>query len=244
MTLMNHRVEAIRAYEAEFNAFVDYEVQWGLQDQFFIDGGYAYYYKPWLEKYLQEDVGVVKLEKVDGIHKRKSIYDQVVDFLGYDVPGMTPQLDLKFVREMILKRPAGLPEFLLETPMFFQFKIDGSYFHSLKIDDINQTSICGIKKDIRGEYNPFLTPYFAQSLYYTETRYYCMDIFAYYYNPKAQFGMLLDPKNSSKYLNAKHNSYFFTFRDISAEEKNFARLMGKMHTDYSSDTIIIEYNSL
>jgi hypothetical protein len=244
MTLSDHRVEAIRAYEAEFDAFVNSDVQWGLQDQFFVDDGHVYYYKPWLEKYLQEDIEMVKSETVDGVHKRKPIYDQVVNFLGYDVPGMTPQPDLKFVREMILKRPAGLPELLLETPMFFQFKIDGSYLRPLNIDNINQTSLDGIKKDIRGEYNPFLTPYFAQSLYYTETRYYCMDIFAYYYNPKAQFGMLLDPQKSSKYPNARHNSYFFTFEDASTEEKDFALLMGKLHTDYPSDTIVVEYKNL
>lgn len=237
-----HRVEARLAFEAEFDVLDSSTVEWGLQDQFFVYDGYAYYYKPWLEEYLQEDINMVSTETVNGVHTRKPVYDEIVKFLGYEVPGMTSKSNLDFMKEMISKNPPGLPEFVVETPMFFQFKLDGTHLQNLTIDDIDTNIIDNIKKYVTGDYNPFLTPYFAQSLYRTENRYYCMDVLAYYYNPKAQFGMFMYPTESSKYPDAKNNSYFFTFKDINEEEQEFVKLLGKLHTDYTDDPITVEYN--
>lgn len=235
-----HRKEALQAYRKEFN-LIPAEVFWGLQDQFFVHKGHAYYYKPWLAYYLDDDIAQVARETINGVHIRKPAYDQMVEFLGYDVPGMALKATIDFLTEMVYKRPEGLPKLITETSSFFQFELEGKHLQHLAMDDMNKTALDRISRDISGDYNSMLTPYFSQSIYYTDLRYYCMDIFSYYYNPKAQFGILLDPEKSVKYLDAKNNSYFFTFRDITPEERKFALALGKIHTDHPTDTIIVEY---
>lgn len=236
-----HRKEALQVCRKEFKCFPT-EVFWGLQDQFFVHGGYAYYYKPWLAYYLDDDIANVAKETINGVHIRKPAYDQMVEFIGHEIPGMTPKDNLDFLTEMVYKRPEGLPKLVAETPNFFQFEIEGNDLQHLAMDDMNKTTLANILRDIKGDYNSMLTPYFSQSIYYTDSRYYCMDIFSYYYNPNAHFGIFLDPlENSVKYPDAKNNSYFFTLRDITPEERKFVIALGRLHTDYPTDPIIVKH---
>lgn len=244
-----HRAIALRDYKKEFNIEGTPRLDWGLQDQFFVHDGHAYYHKPSLERYVNDDVEVVEGEKINGVHIKKPVYDEIVKFLGYEVPRMTPQPDLDFMREALATKPRGLPEFVGETEYFFKFKLDGVRLRNITIDDFTKRDLDGVYEAVHDDYNPFLTPYFSQSIYHSGTRYYCMDILAYYYNPKAQFGMFLDPteginfdvKTSKKYKDATQNCYFFPFRELTPEERHYAKLLGKLHTAYPNETIIVEY---
>ena len=244
------RTRAIIAFEAEFDTFVDPNMHWGMHELFFIHEGHAYYYKPRLQEYLDEDCRVVAEEKFI----KKSYAEAIEDYLGHEVPGFMPKSNLDWMRnEVFAKNPPGLPKLVLETPNFFQLKIecdDPTNMKHISIDDLDRPTLDKIKQYISGDYNPFLTPYFDSSVYNFDGRYYCMDPFAYYYNPtpNGQIGIFLEPeKEAEKYENAINNSYFFTFQRITPEQREFILTLGKLHTSpplHPNDTIIKEYFKL
>jgi hypothetical protein len=248
------RTKAILAFEAEFDTFVPptSELKWGMHNMFFKHENYAYYYKPFLQLEIDNDIKVTTEEG----DCRRPWLTEIENYLGYEVQAFTrllPNPSLKWMRETMDKNPPGLPKLVLETPNFFKLELECDNPDNMKhicIDDLDRPTLDKIKNSIGGDYNPFLTPYFGESLYDFDGRYYCMDPFAYYYNPspKGQIGIFLHPEyESSKYENALNNSYFFTFQRITPEQRQFILNLGKVHTsppEYPNDTIIKEYFKL
>jgi hypothetical protein len=249
------RTQAILAFEAEFDTFVSptHELKWGMRDMFFLHEGHAYYYKPKLQNELDIDKKCISEE---GDAKRP-LLEKIVNYLGYEIEAFSiivPDITLNWMKENVFaKEPSGFPKFELETPNFFVFKIECENPNNIKhitIDDLDRPTLDKIKKSIGGDYNPFLTPYFDSSLYDFDGRYYCMDPFAYYYNPNpnGQIGIFLHPDYESlKYEDAKINSYFFTFQRITPEQREFISILGKIHTfppQHLNPTIIKEYFKL
>jgi hypothetical protein len=245
------RSDTILAFEAEFDTFVDASLEWGMHDMFFRHENHVYYYKPQLQDRIDNDIEISKNENAP-----IQTYRKIVDYLNYEVPSLLPAniTDLNWIRnEVFAKNPPGLPKFVLETPNFFKLEIEcenPSNTKHIGIDDLDRPTLDKIKKDIGGEYNPFLDSYFESSIYNYDGRYYCMNPFSYKYNPdpKGQIGIFLAPdKESSKYENATINSYFFTFQRITPEQREFILDLGKLHTsplEHPNDTIVKEYFKL
>lgn len=244
------RKNAVLAFEAEFDTFVDLNMHWGMYNSFFIHETYAYYYKPALENYFFGD-GHFSEEIISLI---EPFVKSIEDYLGHKVPEFTVKKDLNWVRnEVFAKNPSGLPKLVLETPNFFQLKIecnDPTNMHHIDIDDLDRPTLDKIKQYVSGDYNPFLDEKLNSSLYNFDGRYYCMDPFAYSYNPTSngQIGIFFEPENESeKYENSLNNSYFFTFQRITPEQRQFILNLGKVFTSppqYPNDTIIKEYFKL
>lgn len=246
------RTDTILAFEAEFDTFVEDTMEWGMRDMFFRHENHVYYYKKYLQSFIDEDNEIFKKEGKDTPQE----YNKIVDYLGYEVPSLlpTPIRDLDWIRnEVFAKNPPGLPKFVLETANFFQLEIEcdnPSNVRHVSIDDLDRPTLDKIKKDISGDYNPFLSSYFDSSIYNFDGRYYCMDPFSYNYNPNSngQIGIFLEPNEESlKYQNSVGNSYFFTFQRITPEQREFILNLGKLHTsppEHPNDTIIKEYFKL
>lgn len=242
------RKNTVLAFEAEFDTFVDLNMHWGMYDTFFIHENHAYYYKPRFEEYFNNQFGEGEI----GI--KKPFGEAIEDYLGHEVPEFKITKDLNWMRnEVFAKNPPGLPKLVLETPNFFQLKIEcdnPSNVKHISIDDLNRSTLDKIKQCISGDYNPFLNSNFDLSIYNFDGRYYCMDLFAYFYNPtpNGQIGIFLEPeKESLKYENAMNNSYFFTFQRITPQQREFALNLGKLYTSspqHPNNTIIKEYFNL
>jgi hypothetical protein len=241
------RKNAVLAFEAEFDTFVDTNMHWGVYDMFFIHENYAYYYKPRLEEYVNNFDEQEILAKT-------SFVEAITDYLGHEASTLIHKKDLNWIRnEVFAKNPPGLPKLVLETPNFFQLKIEcdnPNNMEHINIDDLTRPTLDKIKQYIGGDYNPFLDSKMDLSVYNFDGRYYCMDPFAYNYNPtpQGQIGIFLEPETESlKYENAMNNSYFFTFQRITPQQREFALNLGKLYTSSPqrpNNTIIKEYFSL
>ena len=243
------RKKAVLAFEAEFDTFVDLNMHWGMHELFFVHEGHAYYYKPTLENSFVDDDFTEEV-----IHIIEPFVKSIEDYLGHEIPRYLEKSNLTWIRnEVFAKNPPGLPKFVLETPNFFQLKIEcdnPNNMHHTNIDDLDRPTLDKIKQCISGDYNPFFDQKMGSSIYNFDGRYYCMDPLAYSYNPtpKGQIGIFLQPENESlKYENSTSNSYFFTFQRITPEQREFILNLGKLFTSppqYPNDTIIKEYFKL
>ncbi len=86
------RKNAVLAFEAEFDTFVDLNMHWGMYNSFFIHENYAYYYKPALENYFFGDNHFSE-EMVSLI---EPFVKSIEDYLGHKVPEFTVKKDFQY----------------------------------------------------------------------------------------------------------------------------------------------------
>jgi hypothetical protein len=106
------RTDTILVWEQEFNKYVTGSEYWGMNDSFFEFEGVSYYYKPFLQKFIDSDKIAMAEEEVT----LKSI---IPDF---DASNMS-FVDMNTV---IQAAPSGMPAFLDQTDDFYMFDSVGT----------------------------------------------------------------------------------------------------------------------
>jgi len=105
------RTDTILVWEQEFNKYVTGSEYWGMNDCFFEYEDVSYYYKPFLQKFIDNDK--------DGLAEEVTAIKAII-------PGFDPDMSFANMDTVIQAAPSGMPEFIGETNDFYQFKSVGT----------------------------------------------------------------------------------------------------------------------
>jgi len=225
------RTSTILALEAEYDTFVDPEMQWGYWDQYCLHEGAAYYYKGWLETNLNEDITELDFLK-DNPNSRVDDKKKYISVVGSQI---LDAFDFEQLSNLFKNRPAGFPELTLETPQFFKCMDVGT--DVITIDELDKTLLTKIQNTFTDNINPLLTD-LTDKLHLVDGKVYCVDCLSFLQNPNVKLGVLMIAKNSEKYING--NGYFFPFSTLTAEQTDFVKTIPHVYfDDFAGEVIII-----
>ena len=142
------RAETVLAWEKENNKYLPAELIWGNPDFFFHYDGSIWYYKPVLEKNLDEDRRNKEADAVDPLYQAWLAEIRAI-VPTYSIPD-TPTLDT--IREMIKLQPNGMPNFTKETEFFFQF--DDVGLDKITAENIDLLTLTAIDNTFTSDYTP------------------------------------------------------------------------------------------
>lgn len=161
------RTETMVKWEEETGKLLPAELTWGARDQFFFFEDKIYYYKPFLEKLLAEDV-INSAEDLKDPAFSKFVSDMKAFVPEY---GNDPTTSLDDIRSLISSAPAGMPAFVAETASFFIFEAPGD----LLITEITRDVLNAVQSSFTGDYR-FSCFTIADSLYIKDGKAYWTDI--------------------------------------------------------------------
>jgi hypothetical protein len=206
------RTNTIFALEAEFDTFVDPEMEWGVWDFYCRHEGKTYYYKEWLSSIFATDaeVRVADTANTNFVDAATAIGN----FLGR--PYVPQEITLDSIRSLIANPPKGFPQFVIETPQFFQFDDIGQ---KINIDILSKTLLDKIKNTFTDDVNPLLRD-LSNRIFLKDDKIICTDITVFENNPNTKLGIIIVPTESEKYDVTK--AYFFAFSPLTPEQIIFA----------------------
>lgn len=227
-----YRNEIKEIFEDEFNVVLPENITWGDARGSFYYENKAYYYKPSLIVEIENDQSNIENDQEND--DRQVAFIDITDFLGYE-PNSNP-VDLEFIRNVISARPNCLMPYIEESENFFIFHdITGV---QIGIDDLDKDILKMVEEQFVDDYNPLLNN-LANCLIKRNQRMFVSDILTISHNPGAKLGVFMDATDSEVYPNNDTTSYFFPFKQLSSEEEDFVRNLGKLETDYQEDTILV-----
>jgi hypothetical protein len=141
------RNETMLKWEEEFNSLLPADITWGARDQFFFQDTKIYYYKPLLEKLLEDDA-------VNFVEDRKD--PAFLSFLSNSSPYSNELIELingtiislDGIRTMIASNPNGMPKFIEETNSFLVFETPGN----ILVTEITSDLLSLIKTTFTSDY--------------------------------------------------------------------------------------------
>ena len=161
------RTETMIKWEEETGKLLPAELTWGARDQFFFFEDKIYYYKPFLEKLLAEDVANTTEDLKDPAFS-KFVSDMKAFAPEY---GNDPTTTLDDVRTLISKAPAGMPTFVEETASFFVFEAPGTEL----VTEITRDVLNAVQSSFTSEYR-FSCFTIADALYIKDGKAYWADV--------------------------------------------------------------------
>lgn len=178
---VQRRDEALLAFEAEFDTWANGNEQWGYQDQFFLHDGCFYFYKPHIELLLTHTETPPEFTQI------YSDYDPTLHLRSIDD-----------IRSFIQKGAKGLPDFICETPQFFQFSSMGASLITSSM--MSRDLLNKIRSTFDGGYT--LRPLTKSPRYYiNQDQIYCADLSGWVPNSDHELhdiGVLLDESDAFK----------------------------------------------
>ena len=233
------RREILLAFEAEFDTFVHPFTSWGgngSNRSFFIHEGAMFYYKPQLEKNIAERASEKAVDEQD------PIYQDWLQLIDQIIPGFNPRdfsiYSLSDVRSVITAQPNGMPQFIGETPHFYQFVGVTPGARGLIIDDLTRKILDQIKIDFRNSIKPHPFKPYDDHLYFNEGKFLWTDLETWTTHRLANdlfLGISFQPKEATiQYPSAVNNTYFFAFDNPATwteEQKQLVELMSVAMTD-------------
>ena len=160
------RTETMVKWEEENNRILPADLAWGARDQFFFFEDRIYYYKPFLEKVLAEDVSNLAEDLNNPAFV--SFVTEMKNYAPEFANDATSSLD--DVRSVIAKAPAGMPTFVTETANFMVFETPGNEL----VTEINRTVLDAVQATF-GDYR-FSCFTIADALYLKDGKAYWTDL--------------------------------------------------------------------
>lgn len=169
------RTETLLAWESENpGKYVPGNLFWGSRDLYFVLDNVMYYYKPFLEKKLEEVVQSFEEDKNNTEYVTKMV--GITQLISEANPALLPSqypTSISDIRTIINSAPQGMPVFIKETEHFFCFEDIGT--RNLTAADINRPMLSLIQSTFSSEYTlPYWTP--CISLYLKEDKVYWTDL--------------------------------------------------------------------
>jgi hypothetical protein len=223
------RTNTIFALEAEYDTFVDPEMEWGVWDLYCRHDDKTYYYKNHLETMFGDDSAVRATDTESDIQVETDTF--LKSFLAKTAIADINSLDA--IRLLIQTPPGGFPKFVIETPQFFQFDNLGQ---SISIDDLDRPLLDKIKNTFTSDANPLLWN-LVNRLFIKDNEIVCADLLRFDNNPTAKLGIIMVPEKSEKYDNSK--AYFFAFSPLTGDQIEFANRITAMEADFQRPVEII-----
>lgn len=223
------RTQVILALEAEFNTFVQPTMYWGFWDQWCRHEGNIYYYKYSIESAINDDIANLASDFADNSYAQH--HAVVTEYLGSVFRHPTLEDISRFFRSP----PAGFPVLTTETVQFFQCEDVGE--EHISIDELNRDLL----NKIQATFVSDLTPLFVDvtnSLYLHNDKIYCTDYLAYGVSNTPSLGVLMIPKETTKYQVG--NAYFFPFAPLTDTEKTFVTSLGLLELELDGEVIFID----
>lgn len=223
------RTQTILALEAEFNTFVQPVMHWGFWDQWCRHEGNIYYYKYLIESMVADDDQSLNTDFADNRYAQH--HAVVAEHLG---PSYR-QTTLENVSNFFRNSPAGFPVLQTETLQFFQCEDVGE--NHITIDELDRNLLNKIQTTFVGS----LTPLFADvadSLYLHNDKIYCTDYLAYGETTLSSLGVLMIPRETTKYQVG--NAYFFPFSTLTEEQKELISSIGLLELELNGEVIFID----
>ena len=181
---LNHRNDALLAFEAEFDTFVTGTESWGPDDQYFIHDGYAYYYKPRLDELIVRETRDFESEA------SQTFANYFPEYVRINRP-----TSIDAIRTLIQSNPPGLPKVIVETPHFFKLESPGT--DRITADRIDRVMLDRFKNEFVGELAIFsLTEY--KYIFINENRLYWTDLTHWVnrvHSPLMEIGILMKDSN-------------------------------------------------
>jgi hypothetical protein len=186
-----YKNEVALVFEAEFDVFLESKIKWGV-DYNFTYGDFLYYYKPYIEKRIYEEIEDYENDESLGIYDSKIFGTPIsMDELKNDVIG----------------KIKGIPNFVVETPHFFQFQNPKGIL--ITPENLNKGILLKIKETFNSEINPFLSN-LTESLFFSDGEIYCLNLLAFRKNLDSKYGIMLETfSDNEKY---KKGFYYFPFQ--------------------------------
>ena len=131
------RTETIIKWEEENGKLLPADLSWGARDQFFFFEDRIYYYKPFLEKLLAEDIANLKEDFNNP--EFVSFVTEMKNYAPEFANDTTASLD--DIRSVIEKSPSGMPVFVTETTKFMVFETPGTEL----VTEINRTVLDAVR---------------------------------------------------------------------------------------------------
>lgn len=205
------RNDIILAFEAEFNTMLTPEVKWNQRSFFFVVGDSMFYYKPFLQSYIDKDIILAQEDEKDPEHQ-----DYLKQLLAIE-PTYNPNRlhTLDHIKEIMTSNSAGFPTFVAETPNFYEFKNIAT--KRIIIDDITKDLLAKIRSAFIGPYIPFPFDNLTDFLYEHEDNVYWtypLSAVDDQTSKKYNLGIFWDAEiPTEKYPRADKEFYFFPYTD-------------------------------
>jgi hypothetical protein len=194
---------------------------WGARDHFFFYEGKIYYYKPFLEKILAEDIKNNEEDRKDPAFATylNSIQPYAEEF------GIDATTSLDDIRTLISSNPAGMLPFVAETDNFFVFETPGDQL----VTEITRDVLNAVQSSFTDEYRfAFFDP--ADTLYIKDGKAYWTDLMRW-------VRVTSDVLKQGISLNGK----FYPFGTLTDEARRIVTLAGQYYAkDYLEPFEIIE----
>lgn len=223
------RTQTILALEAEFDTFVEPEMQWCKLDQWCRHEGHLYYYKYMVEKLTQDDQHNLDDDFSD--NRFAEHHELLEQYFG----SRFRQTSLEQASAFFRNAPAGFPKLQIETLQFYQCEDVGSEHISIDMLDRN------LLNKIQATFTSGQTPLFADlsdSLYLFEDKIFCTDFLAYGETSMTGLGVLMIATDSQKYENG--NAYFFPFAALTEEQKTLITSIGLLELELVGEVKFVD----
>jgi hypothetical protein len=215
------RSETMVKWEAENGRLLPADLSWGARDLFFFFEDKIYYYKPFIEKILSDDI--TNNEEDSKTPEFANYISQLGSYADDLTADATKTLD--DVRSVISAKPAGMLPFVTETENFFVFESPGTDL----VTEITRDVLNAVQTSFTSDYRfAFSDP--ADALYIKDGKAYWTDLVRWI-NANSEMmkqGITFDNK-------------FYPFGTLSSEARQIMTVVGEYYSkDYSTQFEIVE----